>query len=92
MPIILNTLTGRVGFEPQWLVDDPKIGQYLKVVPEGTKPLTDGMFKAGTVEEFNVANNNYPDGATASSEPANPETSPADENSPAHDPDGTVLS
>lgn len=56
MPTTLHTLTGRVANVPDELLDNPKLKSYLKVVPEGTKPLLKGMFKPGTVEEFDKAN------------------------------------
>lgn len=56
MPTTLNTLTGLITFQDDHIVAHPTIGRYLKVVPEGTKPLVEGMFKPGTVEEFEELN------------------------------------
>jgi hypothetical protein len=66
MPYALNTLTGIVDFQPEHIVDHPVIGRYLKEVPEGTKSLVPGMFKPGTVDEFEELN-------TTQSNPAKPE-------------------
>jgi hypothetical protein len=52
MPTTLNTLTGIVDFQPDHVLNHVILGQYLKEVPEGTKSLEPGMFKPGTVEEF----------------------------------------
>lgn len=56
MPTALNTLTGIVDFQPDHVVNHVNLGQYLKVVPEGTKSLIPGMFKPGTVDEFEELN------------------------------------
>lgn len=58
MPTTLNTLTGKVAVVPQSLVDHAVLGKYLKVVPDGTKPLASKLFKPGTVEEFDAAHKN----------------------------------
>lgn len=58
MPTALNTLTGIVDFQPDHVVNHVELGRYLKVVPEGTKSLTPGMFKPGTVDEFEELNAN----------------------------------
>lgn len=55
MPTTLNTLTGKVKDVPKAVAEHAIIGRYLKVVPEGTKPLVPGMFKPGTVEEYDAA-------------------------------------
>jgi hypothetical protein len=55
MPYALNTLTGIVDFQPEHVINHVVLGKYLKEVPEGTKPLQPGMFKPGTVDEFEEA-------------------------------------
>ena len=57
MPYALNTLTGIVDFQPEHIIDHVILGRYLKEVPEGTKSLAPGMFKPGTVDEFEELNN-----------------------------------
>jgi hypothetical protein len=52
MPYALNTLTGIVDFQPEHVINHVVLGKYLKEVPEGTKSLQPGMFKPGTVDEF----------------------------------------
>lgn len=56
MAYTMHTLTGQVDEVPDTLLDIPRIAKYLKVVPEGTKPLVPGLFRAGTVDEFEELN------------------------------------
>lgn len=58
---VINTISGQVGTASDIVLNDPNLNKYIKVVPEGTKPLVEGMFVQGTVDEFNAGNNNYPD-------------------------------
>jgi hypothetical protein len=51
MPLTRHTISGAVAFVPQEQVDHEIFGQYLEVVPEGTKPYTPGHFKQGTIAE-----------------------------------------
>lgn len=56
MPYTIHTLTGIASEQPEHVVAHPQLGRYLKVVPEGTKSLAQGLFKPGTVDEFEVFN------------------------------------
>lgn len=51
MTLARNTISGAVDDVPQNLIDHATLGQYLEIVPEGTKPFTPGHFKQGTVAE-----------------------------------------
>lgn len=51
MPLTRHTVSGLVAEVPQHLIDHAILGQYLEVVPEGTKSLVPGHFKQGTVAE-----------------------------------------
>lgn len=51
MPLTRHTISGAVSNEPQHIVDHPVFGQYLEVVPEGTKPFTPGHFLPGTIAQ-----------------------------------------
>lgn len=52
MPRTRHTITGLIEEDtPQSLVDHEFFGQYLEVVDEDAKPLAEGLFRPGTVED-----------------------------------------
>jgi hypothetical protein len=51
MPLTRHTISGALSVEPQHIIDHRVFGKFLEVVPEGTKALTPGHFKQGTVAE-----------------------------------------
>lgn len=56
MPTTLNTLTGIPAVVGDNIAKHPVLSKYLKVVPDGTKPLR--LVRPGTVEEFDAARKN----------------------------------
>lgn len=58
MSTYIHTLTGLIGEARDDVIDHPIVGNYMKRVEEGTKPLVEGMFKPGTKVEFDELNQN----------------------------------
>lgn len=59
MPRAIHTITGLVVDVPEHILES-ELGQNVYIeVPEGTKPLTPGLFKPGNVEEFKANNKDF---------------------------------